>query len=90
MSDISAEARTAARKRLEQRRGLVPHLLVYVVANAGLIFIWAASDPQGFFWPAIVLLVWGIGVTIHVWNAFIARPITEADVDRELRQSGHV
>lgn len=84
MAQTSDNARAAARKRLEERRGFVPHLLVYVLVNTGLILVWAYSGPHGFFWPAIILLLWGIGVIMHGWNAFLAKPITEADIDREL------
>jgi hypothetical protein len=31
-----------------------------------------------------VLLGWGIGLVLHAWDAFFKRPVTEADVDREL------
>lgn len=86
MSGTSDDERAAARKRLEERRGFVPHLLMYLVVNGVLIFVWASSDPHGFFWPAIVLLVWGVGVIMHGWNAFLAKPITEAAVDRELKR----
>ena len=86
MTDTPNDARSAARKRLEERRGFVPHVLIYVVVNAGLIFIWANAGGDVFFWPAIPLLGWGIGVLMHGWNAFFAEPITEADVDRELQR----
>lgn len=83
------DSRTIARKRLEERRGFAPHLLVYIMVNAILVFIWASAEHHGFFWPGIVLLAWGVGVVMHWWNAFIAKPITEADVDRELdREKG--
>jgi hypothetical protein len=88
MAATPDEARAAARKRLEERRGFVPHVMMYVLVNAGLIFVWMNSGPHGFFWPAFVLLFWGIGVLMHGWNAFFAKPISEADVDRELRRGG--
>jgi 2TM domain len=89
MTDTLDDARAAARKRLEERRGFLPHVLVYLMVNAGLILLWVYSGPHGFFWPAIVLLFWGIGVIMHGWNAFFTKPITDTDVDRELtRGSG--
>lgn len=95
MARTTDDARTAARKRLEERQGFIPHLLVYLLFNTGLIMVWVTSDPHGFFWPGVVLLLWGIGVVMHAWNAFFARPVTEDDVDRELdrrhtdSQQGH-
>lgn len=80
------DVRSVARKRLEERRGFVPHLIMYLVINAGLVVIWLATGPDGFFWPAFPLLIWGAGVVMHAWNAFVTKPITEADVDRETRR----
>jgi 2TM domain-containing protein len=84
------DAREAARKRIEERRGFVPHLVVYLLVNGALITVWATMGPHGFFWPAFVLLFWGIGIVMHGWNAFFAKPITEADVDREVRRGKRV
>lgn len=79
--------REAARKHIEERRGFFPHLFMYVVINGILIFVWASVDPRGFFWPAIVLLAWGAGLVVHAWNAFFSKPVTEADIDREMERA---
>lgn len=89
MADTPKEAREAARKRIEERRGFVPHLIIYLVFNTGLVLLWVSSGGHGFFWPGVVLVAWGIGVLMHAWNAFFSKPISEADVDRELRQAGY-
>ena len=85
MSVPSDEMRMAARKRIEERRGFIPHLIVYILVNAGLVAIWAATD-RGFFWPGFVIGFWGIGVVMHAWNAFFNRPITETDIQREMER----
>src|ERR1044072_5035960 len=49
MTNIQDESRAAARKRLEERRGVVPQLIVYLVADAGLGLPWGragAPAPQ--------------------------------------------
>lgn len=84
MADTPSTSREAARKRIEERRGFVPHLIVYLVVNTGLVLIWAYTTQPGFFWPGIVIAAWGIGVVMHAWNAFFSKPITEEDVEREL------
>jgi len=84
MTETPDGRREAARKRIEERRGFVPHVIVYVVINATLVFVWANTGPTGFFWPAIVMFAWGVGVIMHAWNAFLDKPVTEADIDREL------
>jgi hypothetical protein len=86
MSVTPDELRQVARKRLEDRRGFVPHLIVYVLVNACLIAIWATVANPGLFWPGFVLGFWGIGLMMHFWSAFISRPITEGDVEREVQR----
>jgi hypothetical protein len=89
MTNIPDESRAAARKRLEERRGFVPHLIVYLVVNAGLVLLWVMTGADGLFWPIFPLMFWGVGLVMHGWNAFVSRPITDADIDRELdRQRG--
>ena len=77
--------RDAARKQLEERRDFGSHLVAYVVINAFLIGVWAFTGAA-YFWPAWVLAGWGIGLVLHAWNVFFRRPITEADIDEELRR----
>jgi hypothetical protein len=82
------EARRASvRKHLEERRDFSSHLVAYVVVNAFLIGVWAMTGT-GYFWPAWVLAGWGAGLLLHAWNVFWRRPVTEADVDTELRRHG--
>jgi hypothetical protein len=79
------DVRAQARKRLEKRRDFSAHVAAYVVINAVLIGIWAISGA-GYFWPAWVLLGWGIGLALNAWDVFFRREITEADVDREVER----
>ncbi|TDV44139.1 2TM domain-containing protein [Actinophytocola oryzae] len=89
MTDASDDVRATARKRLEERRGFVPHLIMFLVLNAGLVVIWAATGTDNFFWPVFSLLLWGSGLVMHAWSAFLAKPITDAEVDREARRLDH-
>jgi hypothetical protein len=77
------DARAAAIKRLSDRRDFATHIVCYVVVNAGLIAIWFITS-RAYFWPAWVLAAWGIGVVMHAWEVFGRRPITEADIAREM------
>jgi hypothetical protein len=86
MNVPSEDLREVARKRLEERRGFIPHLIVYLLVNAGLILVWATVAGRGFFWPGFVLLFWGIGLVMHAWNAFFSHPVTEAEIEREVEQ----
>ena len=80
------DARTQARKRLEKRRDFSAHAVTYVLVNAMLIGIWAITGA-GYFWPAWVLLAWGVGLALNAWDVFFRRPITEADIQREVERS---
>jgi len=80
--------REAARKRVQARRDFSSHLASYIVINACVIAIWAATGG-GYFWPAWVLGVWGAGLVMHAWDVFLRRPVTDADIDDELgREQG--
>jgi hypothetical protein len=81
--------RQAAIERLKNRRAFAQHLVTYVVVNLFLVGIWAATGG-GYFWPVWVIGFWGIGLVMHAWTAFVQRPITEADVQREIERGGSV
>lgn len=85
MTTPSDDLRRVARERIESRRGFVPHLLAFVLVNAILIAIWATTG-HGFFWPGFVIGFWGIGLVMHAWAAFVSRPVTDADVQREMER----
>jgi hypothetical protein len=78
------DVRRAARKRIQKRRSLQGGLVAYVVVNAFLIGIWAATGA-GYFWPGWVLGGWGIGLVLGLWD-YYRGPVTEADVDAELHR----
>jgi hypothetical protein len=80
-------ARESARKQLQAKRDFTSHLVAYVVVNALLVGVWAMTGA-GYFWPAWVLAGWGAGLVLHAWDIFWRRPITERDVDAELRRRG--
>jgi hypothetical protein len=88
MSDLdqasAIDRREEARKRVVKRRNLSNGLVAYLVINAFLVGIWATTG-QGYFWPGWVLAGWGAGMVLAVWDYF-RRPITEGDVEAELRR----
>ncbi|TFD80352.1 2TM domain-containing protein [Cryobacterium sp. Sr8] len=55
-----------------------------MVVNAFLVGVWAVTG-RGYFWPGWVLAGWGVALRLDAWNALYRRPITESDIDRELR-----
>jgi 2TM domain len=79
------DEREAAGRRLQARRDFGTHLVSYLVVNAFLVGIWAFTGA-GYFWPIWVIGGWGIGLVLHAWDVFWRRPLTEADIDAELRR----
>ncbi len=79
--------RREAVRRLEKKRGWTSGMVAYVVVNAFLIGIWAVTG-RGYFWPGWVLGGWGMGMVLSFWDIFVRRPISESDIDAELRR-GH-
>jgi len=86
MTDASEDARVEARKRLEKRRDFAAHAVAYVAVNLMLVGIWAVTGA-GYFWPAWVIFGWGIGLVLNAWDVYFRRPITEADIDREVART---
>ena len=79
-------ARDLAVKRLRDKRDFTTHAVAYVVVNAFLIMVWWMGGA-GYFWPAWVLAGWGIGLVLNAWEVYGRKPITEADIERELRHT---
>jgi len=75
-----------ARARVEKKRKFRSDLVAYAVINAFLVGIWAFSGA-GYFWPGWLMGCWGFGLLMHTWDVLWRRPITEADIDRELRRT---
>lgn len=78
--------REAAVKRLKAKQDFKNHALIYVVVNALLVVIWALSGA-GYFWPIWAIMGWGVGLAFNAWSAFFEKPITEAEIHRELERS---
>jgi len=77
------DVRALALERLKKKSDFKAHLLIYVLVNAMLIAIWAATGA-GFFWPVFVILGWGIGVVFNGWDAY-RRPFpTQAQIEHEM------
>lgn len=81
------DLRRLAVKRIEERRGFSTHVVTYLVFNLVLVGIWATTG-QGYFWPGWVAGGWGAAVLLHAWTAFVQRPITGEDIDREIQRLG--
>ena len=82
---MADDAREQARERLEAKRGFVQTVVTAGIIAVVLIVIWALTGADG-FWPIWPILGMGIGVSFKAFNTFGRRPVTDADVDREMRR----
>ena len=80
---MNDELRTAAVKRLKDKRDFKNHAAAYVLVNGFLVAIWAFSGG-GYFWPIWLMAGWGIGLAFNAWGVYFERPITEDDIRREM------
>ncbi len=75
-----------ARARAMRKRKFHGDVVAYLVINAFIVGIWAVSG-FGYFWPGWVLAGWGVLLLLDWWTLHTSRPITEEDIDNELRTS---
>ena len=73
-----------AQARIVRKRKLRADVVAYAVINVFLIGVWAVTG-FGYFWPGWVLAGWGVLLLLDAWNVLYRRPITDEDLDRELR-----
>ncbi len=81
----AGDEREQALSRLKKRRDFQGHLVSYVVVNAALWAVWAATGA-GYPWPAWVTGGWAIGLLLNAWEVYFRSPITEAEVQREMNR----
>lgn len=73
-----------ARKRIQKRHKLRIDVAAYLVINIFLVAVWVFNG-MGYFWPAWVMAGWGVLLLLDAWNLHDQKPITEDDLDHELR-----
>ena len=89
MSSNDDNARDLAISRLRQKKGFQAQIVSYVVLNVFLWGIWffTKGDSGAGYWPAWVTVGWGIGIAFSAWHVYGEKPITEADVQREMERT---
>lgn len=83
--DAVPPEREWARKQVERKHKLRGDVAAYVVINLFLIGTWAFTGA-GSFWPGWVLAGWGMLLLLDAWNVYYRRPVTEEEIERELRR----
>jgi hypothetical protein len=88
MTDVNQREltdREQARKRVEKKHKFRGDVVAYVIINLFLMGTWAVTGA-GYFWPAWVLAGWGVLLLLDAWSLYFRRPITESEVDDEMRR----
>jgi hypothetical protein len=85
MSTVEDELRKEATTRVKKRRDLGAHIFVYVVVNTMFVVLWILTGA-GYFWPGWIIACWGVGLIMNVWDVYWRKPVTEADVRREMEK----
>jgi len=77
--------REQAIRTIKRKRGLVTHVVSFIVVDIIMIVIWYATG-RGYFWPGWEILATGIGLVFDVWNTYSRSPseMSEEDIRREM------
>ena len=86
-SEPNDDLRQHAISRLEAKRDFLSHLAIYLGVSVLLVAIWAFAGGEGFFWPAIPILAWGIfGVIPNYWTAYRQSGLPEDKIQAEMEK----
>lgn len=77
-----------ARARVERKRKLRADAVAYVVVNGALVIAWVVTGA-GYFWPGWVLGGWAVMLLLEALGLHYRRPVTDAEIDGELRRLRH-
>lgn len=81
------ELRNKALERINRKRDFVGHVVLYVVVNAGLWVVWAVDGAHtNDLWPAWVSGIWLVILLLDAHKVYKERPITDQQVQKEIRR----
>jgi uncharacterized ion transporter superfamily protein YfcC len=80
------ELRAMAKKIAEEKVAFHIHLVVFILVNSLLIFIWLWSGVMSFPWFLLVLGFWGIGLVAHGLCTYRGGSYTERIAEREYQR----
>ncbi|UDY34803.1 2TM domain-containing protein [Dermatobacter hominis] len=81
------DARAHAIAALKGRRELTANVVSFLIVNAFMWALWLMTGA-GYPWPIWVTGPWLVGVAFHAWQVRGEKPITEDDIEREMRRQG--
>lgn len=84
-----AALRTAAVRRVKQKKNFRDHLVVYILVNAALWTVWligGLASGFGFPWPVFPTVFWGLFVLGQANDVYWSRPVSEDAILEEMRR----
>jgi hypothetical protein len=81
--------REQALRSLKKRRDFKTHLFIYAVVNATIWAVWlilGVTSNNWWPWAIFPTLGWGIGLAANAWDVYMRQPVTEDDIDAEIRR----
>jgi predicted membrane channel-forming protein YqfA (hemolysin III family) len=88
MSDtnVEAELRHLAERRVAERFGFWSHLAIYLVVNGGLLALNLVTSP-GRLWVIFPILGWGVGLAAHGFSVFASQSgVRDRAVEAEMQR----
>ena len=76
--------RERALKRLQKKRGLQAHFIVYTLVNSFTVAVWLMTGADGFFWPVFLIAFWGVGLVMNTWDVYRTDEFSDEDIAREV------
>jgi 4-hydroxybenzoate polyprenyltransferase len=88
---VDDEQRQAAYSAIKRRREFVRNVIAFAAISVLLWIIWAitSEDRSGVPWPVWPTLGVAIAAAISAWQTFGDRPISDSDIEREIRRREH-
>jgi hypothetical protein len=93
---VAVAIRDAAVASLKRKRKFARDAVGFIAVNGVLWLVWLLADRSmdgSIPWPAWITAIWGFLLAIDAWRAFgswpasLNRPITEADIEREMKRT---
>ena len=88
MAKDADDIRAFAKKRVKAQREFKQFLWVWLAVSILVIAIWALTGA-GYFWPMWPILGMGVAALftgLDAYTKFTSKPITEADIDKEIER----
>lgn len=85
-----ADLRAFAKKSLKKKQEFKQFLGIWAGVSLLLTGIWAATGA-GYFWPMWAILGMGIGaffIGLDAYGKSFSKPITESDIEAEIKRLG--